>query len=511
MRGRILGLKVSPHPCPFESVQTPHLSQDFRSGVRDHDRIRQKSQMKRRSRFKRAYLRTRFTWKQLDHTKGDASRSSRNARESVQAARSMIIQFVLRKLESNACFTKSKSMWPLKWKIHMPSSQLVMETSSFCLRREDARPTQSNQPAALKPAEINGEECETPEPNIRPGKCIGIRDCAELLSLLGGPNRNVEYVKQSVCSVTIDGDFGVCCPVAMPPPPPKEETFNKMKLFPDPLQHECGYNGRWEMYRGDAPLGKWNWMALLFYRIPGGGVKPGCGGAVINKRYVITAAQCFSPGYFGDAKLTFVRLGEHKLSTNPDCSGRKKRTCQPPVIDADVEEVIYHPNFTQKRSEEGAKFDIALIRLANDIDLRAGYSDAGQNVGSHSEAPGVPKKNVRKEDITVSLPRPNNGSDVLQQLKVPIAPLTKCAATPIYKNVELSEEQVCAGGEPNSGPCKGEQGGPLVVSRPPEIFAQYFLIGVFSFGTPYCGLLAAPSVYTRVTHYLDWILQHVRE
>ncbi|CAG0878652.1 unnamed protein product [Darwinula stevensoni] len=403
-----------------------------------------------------------------------------------------------------------------------------------------------------------GAECETPEPNVRPGTCTHIRECDELYSLLRGPNRNIPYVRQSICFIPASGgDPYVCCPAAKPPEPVPviEKTVDKTKLFPDPRKYECGIEINDRIVNGeDAPLGAWPWMALLFYQTPGGGLKPGCGGTVINKRYVITAAHCVSPGIIGEYKLAYARLGEHKLSTNPDCKGLKKQVCQPPAIDAEVQEIIYHPNFIQD-GRKGAKFDIALLRLAKDIDLKTGsiapiclpfdkeivapdgdlsfdnktgWVTGWGKTSVSSIAPiclpfdkeiVAPDGDLSFDNKTgwvtgwgkTSVTRPNNGSDVLQQLKVPIVPLTKCAATPVYKTVEFNEEHVCAGGEPNKDSCKGDSGGPLVVLRPQEGHAQYFLIGVVSFGTPYCGLIAAPGVYARVTHYLDWILEHVQE
>ncbi|CAG0878653.1 unnamed protein product [Darwinula stevensoni] len=365
-----------------------------------------------------------------------------------------------------------------------------------------------------------GAECETPKPNVRQGKCTHIKDCEELLSLLQGPNQNITYVRQSICFIPVNGgDPDVCCPTAKTPVPIPviEEAVDKRKLFPDPRKFECGIEINDRIVDGeDAPLGAWPWMALLFYQIPWGGVKPGCGGAVINKRYVITAAHCVSPGIIDEYKLAYARLGEHKLSTDPDCKGPRRQVCQPPAINVEVEEIIYHPNFIQD-TRKGSKFDIALLRLAKDIDLETN-SIAPICLPFDKEIV-APDGDLSFDNETgwvtgwgkTSVTRPNNGSDVLQQLQVPIVPLTKCATTPVYKTVEFSEEHVCAGGEPDKNSCKGDSGGPLVILRFQSGIPQYFLIGVVSFGTPYCGLVDAPGVYTRITHYLDWILDQVQE
>ena len=107
--------------------------------------------------------------------------------------------------------------------------------------------------------------------------------------------------------------------------------------------------------------------------------------------------------------------------------------------------------------------------------------------------------------------RPSAGSDILQQLEVPIIPLANCSAVPVYKTVELDETHICAGGEPDKDSCLGDSGGPLMIPRPHPGLKQFFIIGVVSFGTPFCGKVSAPGVYSRVTHFLDWILDHVHE
>ena len=61
--------------------------------------------------------------------------------------------------------------------------------------------------------------------------------------------------------------------------------------------------------------------------------------------------------------------------------------------------------------------------------------------------------------------------------------------------------------------CQGDSGGPLLQALP--VFSlrnspRTFQFGIVSMGPARCGSKDQPALYTKVSHYMPWILDHLK-
>lgn len=91
---------------------------------------------------------------------------------------------------------------------------------------------------------------------------------------------------------------------------------------------------------------------------------------------------------------------------------------------------------------------------------------------------------------------------------MPIQETRKCRE--LFKTrAAISDQQICVGGVIGIDSCQGDSGGPLMKVETIGELPRYYIIGVVSFGVQDCGATTNPGVYTKISHYITWILDNI--
>ncbi|CAB3245953.1 unnamed protein product [Arctia plantaginis] len=246
------------------------------------------------------------------------------------------------------------------------------------------------------------------------------------------------------------------------------------------------------------------WMVLLSYDTSRG-IKLKCGGTIINKWYVLTAAHCVS--YLSSRmRLDGVIIGEYDVRGDPDCEiSDDGEYCAPSVINATIDTIIAHPGYTPQTLAD----DIALIRLSEALDFSP---DSRKPICLPITRELQSRSMAGLNGVVAGWGVTEDGlqSPVLLSVELPI--LTQRACQDAYNGtIRISEKQLCAGGIKNKDSCGGDSGGPLLYPGQYSRYGlRYIQHGIVSFGSKRCGTAGFPGVYTNVAYYMDWILDNMR-
>lgn len=276
---------------------------------------------------------------------------------------------------------------------------------------------------------------------------------------------------------------------SLPTRPNSQQQQQQQEQAPKyPLNEKnCGLVHETRIVGGDeANPDDFLWMAAIIKSKPkDGDVKPFCGGSLITRRHILTAAHCLEGLAPRDV---LVRLGSYDFDDSTASS-----------LSADY--AIDQFRVPGQYSKKTHVADIAIIRLKTPLATTDNYKTVCMPQARRSYVGilgTVTGYGSQSQTFRRAAPK-------LRQVTVPIWENRKCSV--VYKK-NLTESFLCAGWEEGGkDACQGDSGGPLMTEGPNE---RMMIVGVVSHGIG-CGSPGYPGVYTRTTTYLDWIEKNTKE
>ncbi|CAG7728701.1 unnamed protein product [Allacma fusca] len=361
-------------------------------------------------------------------------------------------------------------------------------------------------------------ECETEYLEIIDGLggaqryCGKMKDVSGIKSSRGGRDL---FVTLQTMNGTFDREYaGFLCEVrcndgkvAL-----KDEFPSKHK---EDLRCICGYQNKDDRIVGgeNTTMNEFPWMAAIVNK---GTRSPRCGAAIINDRWVLTAAHCFVLTKLGADQIDVLfhahtldmTLREYHADTALGEIGSIRGSgynldivtdSDEKTLRVEVAEVINHPLFNAKYD-----YDVALLRLSHKID----FSVANAPIPICLPEPGLYQETFQGTVPTVAgwgLPHQDAGGStrILQKLEVPIIDAQKCQE---LMPTTLTQRMMCAGFETGGkDACMGDSGGPLSLKDPKT--KQWTQIGVVSWGEG-CARKGRPGIYSRLTELVQWVYKN---
>ncbi|XP_052894132.1 brachyurin-like [Anopheles moucheti] len=208
-----------------------------------------------------------------------------------------------------------------------------------------------------------------------------------------------------------------------------------------------------------------------------------CGGSVLTNNFILTAAHCVvgTAGILASGGTAII--GAHNRNV-VEPTQQRIRFSGPGVFP--------HPAY----SSANIRNDVAVVRLDEQIVFSPSIqparlparSDTRQFGGFLGTVSGFGRTSDANQDT----------SNVVMYTTNPIMTNADCIAS--WNAVLIEPQNVCLSGEGGRSACNGDSGGPLAVQDGGSL-----QIGIVSFGSAAGCAVGMPSVYARVSFFLDFI------
>ncbi|KAG6450181.1 hypothetical protein O3G_MSEX006444 [Manduca sexta] len=208
-----------------------------------------------------------------------------------------------------------------------------------------------------------------------------------------------------------------------------------------------------------------------------------CGGALISPNRVATAAHCWNDGQNQAWRLTIV------LASTTIFSGGTRVSSSA---------VATHPSW----SPVLARNDVAVVYLASDVPISRNIAPIALPSGNE-----LFENFVGQQAIALGYGITRDGDSLnagltLNHVRLNVIGNNVCnIAYPLL--IQISN--ICTSGIGSVGICSGDSGGPLITTRN----NRHILIGLSQFRSPVGCESGLPSVFSRVTSFMDFFNSHL--
>ncbi|CAN2388025.1 Belongs to the peptidase S1 family, partial [Pristimantis euphronides] len=228
----------------------------------------------------------------------------------------------------------------------------------------------------------------------------------------------------------------------------------------------------------DVRPNSWPWQISLQYQASSGAWGHTCGGTLIADNWVVTAAHCISSG-----RVYRVFVGKHNLKEDEEGSAA-----------ITPEKIIVH----EKWNSFFILNDIALIKLSESVTKSNTVQPACLPADGALLSQDFPCYVTGWGRLYTNGPIADN----LQQALLPVVDHATCTQRDWWGS-QVKATMLCAGGDGIVSGCNGDSGGPLNCQAAGGAWEVH---GVVSFGSGIkCNYEKKPTVFTRVSAYIDWI------